>query len=157
MKKVIIVLGVFLLVSLLSLAGVSCKSEEPAATLPAKNGGVPEVLLEVSCDKFMQQKHIAKQIEVIYPGSLIVSLCSNPTTGFQWNESTQISDPSVLQQYSHSFVAPQPRGALGAPGKDVWTFKTLNKGTSTISLEYSRPWEGGEKREWTYTLTVIVK
>jgi hypothetical protein len=25
------------------------------------------------------------------------------------------------------------------------------------TMEYSRPWEGGEKGEWTFTLTVIVK
>ncbi len=36
-------------------------------------------------------------------------------------------------------------------------FKALKKGSSTIYLEYSRPWEGGEKGEWTCTVNVVVK
>jgi len=36
-------------------------------------------------------------------------------------------------------------------------FQTLEPGSSTIYLEYSRPWEGGEKGEWTFTLDVVVK
>jgi len=54
-------------------------------------------------------------------------------------------------------VSPENKGLVGAPGEEVWTFKALKKGTSTIALEYSRPWEGGEKGEWTLNLTVIVK
>jgi hypothetical protein len=33
----------------------------------------------------------------------------------------------------------------------------LKKGTSTITLDYSQPSEGGEKAKWTYTLTVVVE
>jgi len=47
--------------------------------------------------------------------------------------------------------------APGTPGKEVWTFKTLKKGTTEVSMEYSRPWEGGEKAEWTFDLVVTVK
>ena len=45
----------------------------------------------------------------------------------------------------------------GTPGQEVWTFEALKKGSSTVSLEYDRPWEGGEKGEWTFELTVVVK
>jgi predicted secreted protein len=43
------------------------------------------------------------------------------------------------------------------PGQGVWTFKALKAGESTISLDYSRPWEGGEKGEWTFVLNVVVE
>ena len=113
--------------------------------------------VEVSCDDFMQQKHISKEVAAAVGDSFTVTLCSNPTTGFQWSESAQISDPTVVQQMDHKFVSPEAEGLVGAPGKEVWTFKALKKGTSTISVEYGRPWEGGEKGEWTFNLTVVVK
>jgi len=120
-----------------------------------------QVSVEVSCDEFMQQQHISQEVEVAVGDSLIVTLCSNPTTGFEWSETAQISDQTVLQQIDHKYVAPEAKGdkppAPGTPGQEVWTFQALKKGTSVISLEYSRPWEGGEKGEWTFELTVVVK
>jgi len=115
--------------------------------------------VEVSCDDFYEHKHLSQQIEVAAGDSFSVTLCSNPTTGFQWSEIAQISNQTALQQTGHQFVSPQsePPPPPGTPGQDVWTFKALKKGTSTVSMEYSRPWEGGEKGEWTFVLTVVVK
>ena len=45
----------------------------------------------------------------------------------------------------------------GTSGKEVWTFKTLNAGTTEISMDYSRPWEGGEKAEWTFVAAITVE
>jgi len=115
--------------------------------------------VDVSCDDFYKQQHISKEVEVTVGDSCTVTLCSNPTTGFLWSESAQISDQTVLEQTDHKFVPPpeRPEPVEGEAGKEVWTFKALKKGTSTISLEYSRPWEGGEKGAWTFVLTVVVK
>ena len=115
--------------------------------------------VEVSCDDFYKQPAISKEVNVAAGDSFTVTLCSNPTTGFQWSESAQISDQTVLQQTDHKFVSPQsePPPPPGTPGQEIWTFKALKKGESTIYLEYSRPWEGGEKGEWTFVLTVVVK
>jgi len=113
--------------------------------------------VEVSCDDFSQQNYITRQVEVGAGGTLTLTLCSNQTTGFAWSETAQISDQSVLQQTDHRFVSPEAEGVVGAAGKEVWTFNALKKGTSTVSVEYSRPWEGGEKGVWTFNLTVTVK
>jgi inhibitor of cysteine peptidase len=113
-------------------------------------------LEDISYDIFMSEKHITKEVEINYPGSLTVSLASNPTTGFQWEE-VKIGDSSVITEYEHEFVPPEATGVVGASGKDVWTFKPLGRGTSTLIFEYSQPWEGGEKDEWTLGLTVVVK
>jgi inhibitor of cysteine peptidase len=61
-----------------------------------------------------------------------------------------------VEQTGHEYVAPTS-DLMGAPGKEVWTFKALEKGTTIIAMQYSRPWEGGEQAEWTFSLTVIVK
>jgi len=116
----------------------------------------PVTLEDISYDVFMSEKHITKEVEINYPGSLTVSLASNPTTGFQWEE-VKIGDSSVITEYEHKFVPPEATGVVGASGKDVWTFKPLARGTSTLIFEYSQLWEGGEKDEWTLGLTVLVK
>jgi predicted secreted protein len=62
----------------------------------------------------------------------------------------------VLSPYLRQFVA-ATSGLTGAAGKDVWVFNTLKAGTTTVTFDYSRPWQGGEKREWTVTLNITVK
>jgi len=117
--------------------------------------------VEVSCDDFMAGNHITRHVEVSTGETFTVTLCSNASTGFQWAESAQVSDKGVLRQTSHEFIPPGGKDdespAPGTAGKQQWTFEALRKGTTEVSLEYSRPWEGGEKGEWTFTLTVVVK
>ena len=107
---------------------------------------------EVSGD----ESHNGKKVEIAVAGTLTVTLESNPTTGFQW-ELASISDQAVLEKQSNTFDDPEDTGMVGAPGKEVWTFRALKKGTSTISMEYGRPWEGGEKGVETFTLNVVTK
>ena len=114
--------------------------------------------IDISCDDFYKQQQITKEVKVAVGDSFTLTLCSNPTTGFQW-EPAQISDLTVLEQVDHKFVSPEsdPPPPPGTPGQEVWTFKALKEGESTISIDYSRPWEGGEKGEWTFVLTVVAK
>ena len=128
-----------------------------ACAAPAQTA--KQIWVEVHCDEFYNNHHISKTIEVNAGDRLTVVLCSNPTTGFQWSEEAEISDSAVLKQEVHEFVGPEsePPPPPGTPGVEAWTFQTLKKGTSTVSMEYSRPWEGGEKGEWTFTLDVVVK
>ena len=106
----------------------------------------------------MEVPQISKEVEVPVGGSLTVALCSNPTTGFQW-ESPQITGQTVLEQVDHKFMSPESESPPppGTPGQEIWTFKALEKGMSTISIDYSQPWTGGEKEAWTFILTVTVK
>ena len=98
----------------------------------------------------------SEEVEIAAAGSLVVHLDSNPTTGFKW-ELAGISDQAVLEQKGEAEFVPPEEAIPGAGGKEIWTFEALKAGTATVYLEYSRPWEGGEKAEWTYTLTVTVK
>ena len=118
--------------------------------LLACSSGAPS---EVSVD----ESYNGKEVEIAVDGSLTVTLESNATTGFQWDEASKIGDQTVLKQVEHQFIAPESTGMVGAPGKEVWTFRALKKGNSTISMEYSQPWEGGTKAGETFALTVVVK
>ena len=148
MKLKLIMVGLILVVALSLLA----------CAAPAQPAG-SWVWAETYCDEFQNNKHINETIEVNAGDTLVLVLCSNPTTGFQWTEEAKISDTGVLKQIKHEFAGPEsePPPPPGTPGLESWTFETLKKGTSTIYVEYSRPWEGGEKGEWTFNLTVAVK
>ena len=142
-----------------------CAMVAISLSLFACSSASEQVSVDASCDDFMKLHPdcaISREVEVAVGGSLTVTLCSNPTTGFQWSESAEISDQTVLEEVDHKFVSPgytgdKPPPPPGTPGKEVWTFKALKEGKSTISMEYSRPWEGGEKAAWTFVLTVVVK
>jgi len=98
-----------------------------------------------------------QQVELAKGGTLIVTLQSNSSTGFVWPETVELSNSSVLNQTKHELVPPADSGVVGAPGKEVWTFKALEKGTCAINMEYSQPWAGGTKAAETFNLTVVVK
>jgi len=123
-------------------------------------GGSGQGALEVTCDEFMEldpdERAIDRELKVTIGDSFTVTLCSNPTTGFEWEEAV-ISDTSVLRETEREFQAPGPGAPTGAAGKEVWTFEALKQGASTVSMAYSRPWEGGEKGVWTFSLTVVVE
>ena len=112
-------------------------------------------LIMGSCDAFDSQPHAVQTINIAAGDSFAVVLCSNSTTGFQWSEPAQVSDPSVVQQMDHKLISSE--GAVGAPGNEIWTFLVRKKGVTTITFEYSQPWEGGEKGVWTLDLIVVVK
>ena len=114
--------------------------------------------VEISCDEFYKNNHIGQVLVVQVGETFTVKLCSNPSTGFQWVEEVEISDSAIIKQENHEFIGPEsePPPPPGTPSQEVWTFKALKEGSSTIYLEYSRPWEGGEQGEWTCTIDVVV-
>ena len=118
-----------------------------------------EASVEVSCDEFASDNNTSSELEVEVGELLMVTLCSNPTTGFSWSETANISDASILEQVSHEYIAPQSgqSSQTGAAGQEVWVFKALEEGTTTVYMEYSRPWQGGEEAIWTFELTVTVE
>jgi inhibitor of cysteine peptidase len=141
MKVKLVVLGVLALMSLSLLACAGVASADSVA---------------VSINDFNSQSNITREITVSAGGSFKVSLESNATTGFSWPEQAEIGNTSIVEQTDHEYVAPTS-DLMGAPGKEVWTFRALAKGTTVIAMQYSRPWEGGEQAEWTFNLTVTVK
>ena len=151
---------VFIGLALIALLGISvsgCVSQQSANNnMPPLDDGTKSVLFEVTCEEFAANPHITKEVEITSPGSLVVSLCANPTTGFEWEE-VEIENESVIYQTERNYVSPETSGVVGASGKEVWSFNSSRSGTTTLIFEYSRPWEGGEKDEWTVGLTVVVK
>jgi predicted secreted protein len=123
--------------------------------------------VDITCDEFQSQGgNIAKEVELnSWADSLVVTLCSNPTTGSEW-KLTEVAYEAVWTPFGTKFESPdwtpidhefepsEETGLVGAEGKEVWTFPA---GTGNITMEYSRSWEGGEKAERTFFLTVVRK
>ncbi len=97
-----------------------------------------------------------KEVTLAAGGTVTVTLDSNPTTGYSWNENADISDKAVAQQTGHRYQPPST-SALGAGGKEIWTFKAVKTGTSTITMAYSRPFEKGVAPVKTFSLSLAVK
>ncbi len=121
---------------------------------------VTAFLMLVACSTLPNQVSIdasssGKTVNIAVGGTLTVTLDSNVTTGYSW-ELKQIGDTNILQKTDNKYVAP-PSGAIGAGGKEVWTFKALRAGISTLTMDYSQPWAGGKKGANNFSLTVAVK
>ena len=138
-----VVLGFILLAGLLVGVTTACSGSGSEANADSNTA--------VNVDS----SYSGKQIEISVGQSLVVTLDSNASTGYSW-ALNQNSDDSVLSNTGNEYIAPQT-SLVGAGGKEEWTFKALKEGTSTISMEYSRPWETGTPPADTFELTVVVK
>jgi len=110
--------------------------------------------VEISCDEFGESGHRSGEFDVEVGDKIRVELCSNPTTGFQWDYEMTVED--VLREEDHDFEEPE-EGVDGAPGMELWTFEAVETGTTEVQMEYSQLGEGGLKSEWTYNMTVTVQ
>lgn len=97
-----------------------------------------------------------KEVTLATGGMLTVTLESNITTGYSWNENANIGDNTVMQQTNHIYQPPAT-AIPGAGGKEVWTFKAIKAGKSTISMEYRRPFEPTATPAETFSLTLVVQ
>jgi inhibitor of cysteine peptidase len=108
--------------------------------------------------------HTTVNVNASYSGSqvnlsvgdiLIATLDSNPSTGYSWTNAS-ISNASVIKEMSREFKEPDSK-LMGASGQDIWTFKALEKGPGTISMNYSRPWEKDVAPIAAFNVTIVVK
>jgi inhibitor of cysteine peptidase len=86
---------------------------------------------------------------------LVISLRSNPTTGYSWHVAPL--DEAVLKQVGEAEFVQDPGDELlvGAGGVEKLSFEALASGTTTLTLTYDRVWESTPP-EQTFTVTVLV-
>ncbi len=165
LKLVKFVSGIAIAVLLLVLScavppetsGVPTPAPQPSP-IPAPTP-TPYSTVSIPIEEFPNHPHIDVVMHAVVGEDLTVTLGSNPTTGFRWSEFAEISDETIVQQTSHKYVgkeyeAPPPPGTSG---EEVWTFRALKKGATTISMEYSRPWIEEDIGHWTVTITANIK
>lgn len=131
-------IGIITVLAAAAIAGAAC-------TASADNIG----------PKVFNVTESGQQITLSPGGSLVVTLDSNATTGFSWSIAG-ISDEDVVDDVANEYQAPDS-GLMGAGGQEVWTFQAGDKGTSTIEMQYSRPWETSVEPAETFNVTVVVE
>jgi len=174
--KKLTVIGLVLLMCLLVLSCARFSPSEPPITPPTVPEPVtgqpqpapvevegplplpltPYTTISIPIGEFPNQPHIQAVMNATVDEELTVTLGSNPTTGFLWSEEAEISDESIVQQVSHIYIG-SGTNVPGASGEEVWVFQGLKKGTTTIYMEYSRPWVEGDIGHWTVTITANIK
>jgi inhibitor of cysteine peptidase len=68
--------------------------------------------------------------------SFVIALEANPSTGYSWQAS-----PNVNVQFVSSKQVQGKSNAIGAPGTQQLTFKAVQTGSSTLTLNYLRPFD----------------
>ncbi len=86
---------------------------------------------------------------------LVVSLSSTPGTGFGWTVAHL--DPAVLSQLGTPEFVPSAHPVPGAPATQVLRFTTVGRGSTTVELDYVRPWEHGVPPARSFRVTVKVR
>lgn len=137
-----------------SLTGCSGKGETPQSQ-ESKSQGPQTTTIQISYDDLLTQKQISRSAKLSVGDFLQISLGSNASTGYEWEDKMLISDPKVIVQTGHENIAPAT-GQPGAPGSEVWMLQTTQRGQTTVSTTYGRPWPGGEKDGWVFTVNVTV-
>jgi len=141
-----------------ALTGCSSMSEKASTSgeQSAQQSEPHTETIQISYDELQKNKQISRSTTLAVGDFLQVSLASNPSTGFSWDEKLLISDPKALAQTGHEAIAPK-ENRPGAPGSEVWMVQAMAPGNSTVSTSYGRPWEGGEKEAWVFSVNVTVK
>ena len=111
--------------------------------------------VNISCEEFQENPNsVINDFQIEIGDKITVKLCSNPTTGFQWGY--EMSGDNAIKEEDHDFE--EPNGdVVGASGTEVWTFEGTAEGNTVVLMEYSQPWEGGIKKEWTYRMNITVQ
>jgi predicted secreted protein len=111
-----------------------------------------------SCDAFRATRLVEQSAVIPMATDLTIALCSNPSTGFSWDE-PRLEDATVLRIVDRTYQAPGAASipVVGAAGGEILTIRGLKAGSTLLSITYSQPWAGGIKGEWTYTLAVTVQ
>lgn len=98
-----------------------------------------------------------KTVKVAVDGTVILTLESNPTTGFSWTGVDKV-DKDILKLERNDYKQnASPGGMVGVGGRTTIVYRALKKGKAKIDLTYMQPWEPDSEFNTKYTVTVEVE
>jgi inhibitor of cysteine peptidase len=139
--------GLVAVLAVLLVAG--CGPGVPAGeVLP--EGPAGEVVLDAEDD--------GSQVALAVGQGLVVTLASNPTTGYSW----QVADGlgPALAQVGEALYREAPQDGtplVGAGGTETFRFEAKAAGQARLVLEYRRPWEENVEPIDQFELDVLVQ
>lgn len=103
---------------------------------------------------FANEAKQTKPMTVRSGDSFTITLRANMSTGYQW-QLTKIDE--TMLQLVNSEYKPYATKRLGADGKQLWTFKALKAGETSIAFKYVRPHEKDKPPEREQTIPILIK
>mgnify|MGYP000048467396 CR=1 FL=1 len=98
-----------------------------------------------AADNTLTEKNNGNSINLKAGDTVVIKLESNPTTGYSWilDEKT---DTSIVSAADSEYVqSVKDEELVGAGGHEIFTFKAISKGKTSIVLNYERSWEEDEE------------
>jgi len=94
----------------------------------------------------------SQDIEIGVGKQFIITLDSNPTTGYEWQADF---DESLLKLVQDEFKpAKTEPGMTGVGGKQSFTFQGVKKGKPEVTLTYKRSWEEGFAERKVFVISI---
>lgn len=118
------------------LAGCTSSSSTPTPTLPP-TVETPNILPEPTDHTQLITVKAGGTFELVVP--------SNSSTGYRWNIVPEL-DERIVQFVEQNYIAEQPV-IPGSGGVEVWTFRALNAGDTTVVLGYYPPSNSNDPEE----------
>jgi predicted secreted protein len=118
----------FLLILTLLLTGCADTSFTPTPTLPP-TAETPSTLPEPTDPTQLITVQTGETFNIVLP--------ANASTGYRWNLVSEL-DENIVEFLEQNTLAEQPV-VPGSGGMDVWTFRALNAGDTTVELGYYPP------------------
>ncbi len=120
------------------------------------------ILFLTSCNSISQNTKSSRELTEKENSSCIklslndkfnVVLDANATTGYQWEIVKY--NKSVIELVHSDYKVDS--SLMGAPGKQIYTFKVLSKGVTKLKIIYHRSWEKDVKPAKIFELKIIGK
>ena len=149
--------GVLLAVLMLVAGCASANSD--AASEEVDRGGEASPMPDD--DMVLTAEDDGSVVELGEGQALVVTLESNPTTGYSWQVS-EVDEDVLMQIGEPEFeeaaapAAAEGEQVLGAGGTETFYFASA-AGETTLTLVYHRPWEEDVEPEEVFSVEVIVR
>jgi predicted secreted protein len=96
-----------------------------------------------------------ERIEVPTGKMFTLTLDSNPSTGYHWELSQSLDETKV--RLDDSLYREPHTDRIGAAGVELWVFRAVGPGETTISLKSVHPWEKDATPAETASFSVIIR
>ncbi len=131
---------------------------EAAAAAPAADAKTDtKAASAVSKEVRLNNGDNGKTVKVAVDGTVVLTLESNPTTGFSWNGADKV-DKDILKLERNDYKQNENPGRLvGVGGRTTIVYRALRKGKAKIDLTYMQPWNPDSEFNTKYSVTVEVE
>lgn len=104
-------------------------------------------------EKIEESRKMYEKLIAANPDPIMISLDSNPTTGYNWEVTNQIGD-SIMYYTCNYYPDEVEEGICGAGGVQEFEFHVAHPGKSEVTFYYIRSWEEESVQKRTFLIEV---